>query len=114
MEWKTQTCKFGWWVDGIFTRSDGSEIQDGSDINTVDVDSSRQYCVTGDDEGNVNLFRLPVRKVLALSYKLILLPVYDLPVSDYPVGHLVPAIRLLCACLRVNATNGGTFLRSVV
>lgn len=54
-KWSTQTCKFGWPVQGIFDPS-----QKGSDINTVDVNSSRSLVVTGDDWGNVNLFRYPV------------------------------------------------------
>lgn len=60
--WQTQCTKFGWHVDGIFVRPDGSEIADGSAINSVAVNKSKTLCITGDDEGNVNLFRYPVRK----------------------------------------------------
>jgi WD40 repeat protein len=62
MTWASQCTKFGWHVDGIFVRPDGSEIADGSAINSVAVNKSKTLCITGDDEGNVNLFRYPVRK----------------------------------------------------
>jgi WD40 repeat protein len=62
VEWTTQSCKFGWWVDGVFMRADGTEGQDGSNVNSVDAQFDKQLCITGDDEGNVNLFRYPVRK----------------------------------------------------
>jgi len=62
VEWTSQCTKFGWHVDGIFAREDGSEITDGSQINSVAVNDTRSLCITGDDEGNVNLFRYPVQK----------------------------------------------------
>jgi len=62
VEWNSQCTKFGWHVDGVFTRENGSEITDGSQINSVAVNDGRSLCITGDDEGNVNLFRYPVQK----------------------------------------------------
>lgn len=55
VQWATQTCILGWSVQGIFDPQ-----QDGTDINTVDTSPSKQLVVTGDDYGNVNLFRYPV------------------------------------------------------
>jgi microtubule-associated protein-like 1/2 len=57
VKWATQTCCFGWPVQGIFDPS-----QDGSDINTCDSNANKSLIVTGDDFGNVNLFRYPVMK----------------------------------------------------
>jgi WD40 repeat protein len=54
-KWATQNCVLGWPVQGIFDPS-----QDGSDVNTVDITASRTLAVTGDDTGNVNLYRYPV------------------------------------------------------
>jgi len=52
--WKTQTCILGWSVQGIF-----DPTQDGTDVNTVDTSPSKSLIVTGDDYGDVNLFRYP-------------------------------------------------------
>jgi WD40 repeat protein len=60
--WQTQSCKFGWHVDGIFVREDGSEIADGSQINSVAANDAKSLIITGDDLGKVNLFRYPARK----------------------------------------------------
>lgn len=57
VKWATQTCCFGWPVQGIFDPS-----QDGSDINTCDSNQNKTLIATGDDNGNVNLFRYPVMK----------------------------------------------------
>jgi len=56
-KWSTQTCTFGWPVQGIF---DGG--QDGSDVNCVDVNASHTLVATGDDNGDVNLYRYPALK----------------------------------------------------
>jgi len=55
--WATFTCKLGWPVQGIFDPSQG-----GQDINTVDVNAGRTLVATGDDDGNVKLFRYPALK----------------------------------------------------
>jgi len=57
VKWATQTCVLGWPVQGIFEPS-----QDGSDINSCDTSRTQSLVVTGDDNGNVNLFRYPVMK----------------------------------------------------
>lgn len=54
-EWASQTCIFGYPVQGIFDPS-----QDGTDINSVHRSPDGTLCVTGDDYGFVNLFRYPV------------------------------------------------------
>jgi len=53
--WNTQTCILGWSVQGIF-----DPTQDGTDVNTVDTTTSKRIVATGDDYGDVNLFRYPV------------------------------------------------------
>lgn len=55
VQWATQTCILGWSVQGIFDPQ-----QDGTDVNTVDTNRTKTLVVTGDDYGNVNLFRYPV------------------------------------------------------
>jgi len=57
-KWATTTVTFGWEVDGIYEPD-----QTGSDINGVDVDANKQLIATGDDFGNVNLYRYPCNKV---------------------------------------------------
>jgi WD40 repeat protein len=54
-KWASQTCILGWPVQGIF-----DPTQDGTDVNCVDASPSRTLTVTGDDYGNVNLYRYPV------------------------------------------------------
>jgi len=55
VKWASQTCKFGWPVQGVFDPS-----QDGTDINCVDRSPDSQLLASGDDYGYVNLFRYPV------------------------------------------------------
>ena len=55
--WATHTCKLGWPVQGIFDPSQG-----GQDINSVDVNPTKTLVVTGDDNGDVKLFRYPCAK----------------------------------------------------
>lgn len=57
VQWATHTCKLGWPVQGIFDPSQG-----GQDINSVDVNPSRTLIATGDDNGDVKLFRYPAQK----------------------------------------------------
>jgi WD40 repeat protein len=57
VKWYSQTCKLGWAVQGIYEPS-----QSGDDINTCDASPSRSLIATGDDNGNVNLFRYPALK----------------------------------------------------
>ena len=57
VKWATQTCSLGWSVQGIYDPS-----QDGQDVNACDSSPSKSLIVTGDDQGNVNLFRYPALK----------------------------------------------------
>ena len=52
--WDTQTCVFGWSVQGIWTPG-----ADYSDINALDVDPKKKYIATADDNGLVKLYRYP-------------------------------------------------------
>jgi WD40 repeat protein len=52
--WHTQTCIFGWPVQGIF-RPD----MDGTDVNYCSRNGAKTLLATGDDFGCVNLFRFP-------------------------------------------------------
>ena len=52
--WATSTLKLGWEVGGIFHKG-----ADGTDINGVDADETRELIVTGDDRGSINIFRFP-------------------------------------------------------
>jgi len=54
VRWATQTCIFGWPVQGIFSPS-----MDGTDVNYCDRNNAGTLLATGDDFGNVNLFRFP-------------------------------------------------------
>ncbi|XP_048581099.1 echinoderm microtubule-associated protein-like 2 isoform X2 [Nematostella vectensis] len=51
-EWATQNCVLGYPVLGIWPKK-----ADGTDINSVDRSHSRTLLATGDDFGDVNLFR---------------------------------------------------------
>ena len=53
-QWATQTCKFGWYVNGIFRPG-----QEGFRIATVDRAFSKDVIATGEDTGKINLFRHP-------------------------------------------------------
>jgi WD40 repeat protein/Ca2+-binding EF-hand superfamily protein len=55
VKWQTQTCPFGWPVQGVF-----DPLMDGSDINCIVRSPDQELCVTGDDFGYVNLFRYPI------------------------------------------------------
>lgn len=55
VKWATQTCLFGWPVQGVF-----DPTQDGSDVNSGDANRARTLYATGDDYGLVNLYRYPV------------------------------------------------------
>ena len=52
VQWNTHTCKLGWPVQGVFDPSQG-----GQDINSVDVTPSKSLIATGDDNGDVKIFR---------------------------------------------------------
>lgn len=54
VKWASQNCCFGWTVQGIF-----DPTQDGSDINGTDTSHNKTLIATGDDYGNVNIFRWP-------------------------------------------------------
>jgi len=53
--WATSTCKLGWDVNGVYPSG-----ADGTDINSVDADESRQLVVAGDDFGSITIYRYPV------------------------------------------------------
>jgi WD40 repeat protein len=53
--WATQSNKYGWSVNGIFPPS-----CDGSHINTVAQCNELGLIATGDDYGNINIYRDPV------------------------------------------------------
>lgn len=52
--WHTQTCQFGWPVQGVYNAGDK-----GEDIQMCDASNKRDLLVTADDYGKVNLFRYP-------------------------------------------------------
>jgi len=63
--WATETCKFGWCVEGIYPSG-----TDGTHINGVDMTSDKHLIATGDDYGLVNFYRNPAREEhLARSYR---------------------------------------------
>lgn len=53
--WSDQTCKLGWAVQGIFPAG-----CDGSHVNSVSQNRKLNLIATGDDWGQVNLYRYPV------------------------------------------------------
>lgn len=53
-EWASHNCVLGYTVIGIWP--DGA---DGTDVNSVDRSSGKHLIATGDDFGNVNLYRYP-------------------------------------------------------
>jgi len=55
--WETSTCKLGWEVNGVYPPG-----ADGTDINAVDADDSRQLIVAGDDFGSITIYRFPAVK----------------------------------------------------
>lgn len=56
-EYASQSCKLGWWVQGIFPPS-----TDGSHVNGVARNHAKNVIATGDDWGFVNLYRNPNAK----------------------------------------------------
>ena len=54
MQFKSQSCKLGWAVQGIFPSG-----TDGSHINTCASSASQKLICTGDDFGLVTLYRNP-------------------------------------------------------
>jgi len=52
-EWNTQSCRFGWSVDGIWSGNDWNEI------NAFARSSNNKLIATCDDNGMVRLFRYP-------------------------------------------------------
>jgi len=64
-EWHTETCKFGWNVEGIYPSG-----TDGTHINGVDMTKNKDLIATGDDYGLLNFYRNPARpEHLARSYR---------------------------------------------
>ena len=57
VDWLTQSCTFGWAVQGIYETG-----WDGTDVNIAaknGVGHEAKLIATGDDFGKVNLFRYP-------------------------------------------------------
>ena len=54
IQWETHTCVLGYCLLGIWPP--GAQ---GNDINAVDVSPELNLCVTGDDEGKLNLMTYP-------------------------------------------------------
>lgn len=55
IEWYTITCKFGFYVQGIFLGS-----TDPNYINTVSRSKSKKYIISGDDDKLLNIYNFPV------------------------------------------------------
>jgi len=55
LHWKTQSCRLGWPVQGVY-----DPTQDGSDVGSVDRSPDEKLLATGDNYGKVNLFRFPI------------------------------------------------------
>jgi len=54
VEWLTQSCKFGWPVQGVF-----GFTPDGTDVNRCAKDADSKYLFTATDWGRVDMFRYP-------------------------------------------------------
>lgn len=54
LEWATQTCKFGWLVQGIFEGD-----PDFSNVNHVNLSSDEKLIISGNDSSAVSIFRNP-------------------------------------------------------
>ena len=52
--WHTHTCTLSWMTSGVTRPEDMGQY-----VNTADANPSRTLIATGDDSGNVNLFRAP-------------------------------------------------------
>jgi hypothetical protein len=65
VEWYTWTCKFGYYVQGIFMGS-----SDPNFVNSTARSNSQKYLITGDDDNYLNIFNYPPIKdnSLAKSY----------------------------------------------
>lgn len=58
--WATQTCPFGWSVQGIFQAGqDGTDINDCSRSHKPVGSDGQQLIATADDSGKVNLYKYP-------------------------------------------------------
>lgn len=57
IEWNSQTTKIGWSLTGIFPKG-----VDASHVNGVAISSNEKLIATGDDYGNLNIFRNPCRE----------------------------------------------------
>jgi WD40 repeat protein len=55
VQWASETCLLGWGVRGIWTKE-----SNGADINAVARAPNQESCVTGSDDGSINLYRYPV------------------------------------------------------
>jgi len=55
VNWQTITCKFGYYVQGIFLGS-----TDPNYINTVSCSKDRKYIISGDDDKLLNIYNFPV------------------------------------------------------
>jgi len=60
LEWNTSSCVLTWGTQCVWDTD-----MDGSDVNAIDVyrKNGKNLVATGDDHGNVNLFRYPVLDV---------------------------------------------------
>lgn len=68
VEWASNSCILTWETQCIWDTD-----MDGSDVHGVDVNKGKTLVVTGDNNGNVNLFRYPVldavnRKRIAIGH----------------------------------------------
>jgi len=57
LEWTTQSCKFGWSVQGIF-----EDKADFSQVNGVAMSSDEKLIASGNDNSEVSIFRNPCLK----------------------------------------------------
>jgi microtubule-associated protein-like 6 len=64
--WMTQSCVFGWTVQGLWP----ANSYDSSEINAVDRSYNMKYLATGEDSGNVRILRYP--SVIPASQAIIL------------------------------------------
>ena len=56
VKWATQTCVLNWPTNGVVEGSDGTVV------NSVDCNHSQSLVVSGDDHGQLNLYRYPALK----------------------------------------------------
>mmetsp|Transcript_7809 Transcript_7809/g.11582 ORF Transcript_7809/g.11582 Transcript_7809/m.11582 type:complete len:673 (+) Transcript_7809:52-2070(+) len=69
-DWHDYSCTLGWKVRGVW---DMSDYNDGTDINQLAVDKSRNLIAAGDDHGKIVLVRFPT--------------LYQLPPREMYSGH---------------------------